>query len=188
MARIAALEAPYTDEVADQLTSMMPAGVPPIGLFRTFVKNLPMTRAMQPWGSYELGRDLSLSLRDREIVIDRTCACCGCEYEWGVHVAFFAERAGLDGPQVTSLTHGSASDPCWVDERDRVLIDAVDELHERSDLSDETWARVAGVFGEAECLDLLLLAGWYRAISYVARGARVDLEPGAPRFADVRPR
>ena len=73
----------------------MPPGVPPIALFRTFARNLPMTEAMPGWGSYELGRDLSLSMRDREIVIDRTCARCGCEYEWGVHVAFFAERAGL---------------------------------------------------------------------------------------------
>ncbi|HEV7760231.1 MAG TPA: hypothetical protein VGO78_14620 [Acidimicrobiales bacterium] len=32
-------------------------------------------------------------MRDREIVIDRTCARCGCQYEWGVHVAFFGDRA-----------------------------------------------------------------------------------------------
>jgi hypothetical protein len=29
----------------------------------------------------------------------------------------------------------------------------------------------------------LLLAGWYHAISYAARAARVPLEDGAPRFA-----
>ncbi len=28
-------------------------------------------------------------------------------------------------------------------------------------------------------------AGWYHAISYAANAARVELEPGAPRFADV---
>jgi len=185
MTRITALEPPYTDDVASQLASMMPEGVPPIGLFRTFAKNPLMTRAMQPWGTYELGRDLSLSLRDREIVIDRTCARCGCEYEWGVHVAFFAGKAKLDDAQVASLTHGSSADPCWADDRDRALIDAVDELHDRSDLSDGTWERLAAHRTEAELLDLLLLAGWYHAISYVARGARVELEPGAPRFADV---
>jgi hypothetical protein len=31
-----------------------------------------------------------------------------------------------------------------------------------------------------------MLAGWYHAISYAANAARVDLEPGAPRFADYR--
>ena len=40
---------------------MMPPGVPPILLFRTFVRNLPMTAAMHGWGGYELSRLLSLS-------------------------------------------------------------------------------------------------------------------------------
>ena len=86
---------PYPPQVAERLEAMMPPGVPPIVLFRTFVRNLPMTAAMSGWGSYELSKRLSLSMRDREIIIDRTCARCRCEYEWGVHVAFFAERAGL---------------------------------------------------------------------------------------------
>jgi Carboxymuconolactone decarboxylase family len=100
---------------------MMPPGVPPIALFRTFARNLTMTEAMRPWGGYELSHKLSLSLRDREIVIDRTCARCGCEYEWGVHVAYFAERAQLAPAQVASLTAGSADDECWTQERDRLL-------------------------------------------------------------------
>lgn len=186
--RIAPLSPPYEDEVAAQLASMMPEGVPPIRLFRTFAKNLPMTRAMGGWGSYELSRDLSLSLRDREIVIDRTCARCGCEYEWGVHVAFFAERAGLGGEQVTSLTHGSAADACWVDERDRVLIEVVDRLHETSDIDEELYTRASAVLGEPELLDLFMLCGWYHAISYAANASRVPLEDDAPRFADVRRR
>ena len=67
-------------------------------------------------------------MSDREIVIDRTTARCRCEYEWGVHVAFFAERAGLTGAQVSSLTCGDATDPCWPLDRDRILIEAVDAL------------------------------------------------------------
>jgi len=39
MARIPALEPPFTPDVAAQLATMMPAGMPPIGLFRTFAKN-----------------------------------------------------------------------------------------------------------------------------------------------------
>ena len=118
---------------------MMPPGVPPIALFRTFVRNQPMTAAMQPWGRHQLGRSLAVGLREREIVIDRTCARCGCEYEWGVHVAFFAERAGLDAAQVRSLTHGGPSDPCWVEEHERLLIRLVDELHDRSDVGEALW-------------------------------------------------
>ena len=95
MPRIEPISPPYEPAIAQQLEAMMPADVPPILLFRTFVRNLPMTSAMGGWGRYELSKRLSLSMRDREIVIDRTCARCGCEYEWGVHVALFAERVGL---------------------------------------------------------------------------------------------
>ena len=93
--RIEPAQPPYDEDVRRRLEAMMPRGVPPILLFRTFVKNIAMTEAMGTWGSYELSKGLSLSRRDREILIDRTCARCGCEYEWGVHMAFFADRVGL---------------------------------------------------------------------------------------------
>jgi alkylhydroperoxidase family enzyme len=183
VSRIMPLDPPYTVEVGSTLASMMPAGVEPIALFRTFAKNPGMTAAMQLWGRHELGRSLSVGLRDREIVIDRTCARCGCEYEWGVHVAFFAGRAALSDPQVASLTHGGADDPCWDTSRDRLLIRLVDSLHSDSDVDDELWALLAAEFGEAQLLDLLMLCGWYHAISFTARAARVPLEPWAPTFA-----
>ena len=185
MSRIDPVQPPYPPEVAERLAAMMPPGVPPILLFRTFVRNLPMTTALGGWGGYELSKRLSLSLRDREIVIDRTCARCGCEYEWGVHVAFFAERAGLSAGQITSLTHGTASDPCWNEERDRLLVEAADALHDSADIGDDLWTRLAGIFTEEQLLDLLMLCGWYHAISFTANGAGVAREEGAPHFADV---
>jgi len=140
---------------------------------------------MSGWGSYELSSRLTLSMRDREIVIDRTCARCGCEYEWGVHVAFFAERVGLDERQVTSSVTGGAEDDCWEDDRDRLLIRTVDALHDQGDIRDDLWLELVGEFDEANILDLLLLCGWYHAVSFAARTARVPLETGAPTFASV---
>jgi len=183
VARIEPLIAPYEPDVDEQLTRMMPPGVDPIGLFRTFARNMPMTVAMNGWGGYELGRTLSLSKRQREIVIDRVTARCGCEYEWGVHVAFFAEAVALSPEQVRSLTAGSPADACWEDPVERLLIEAVDSLHDTSDIDDELFARLRGVLPEAQLLDLFMLTGWYHAISFCARAARVDLEPGAPTFA-----
>jgi alkylhydroperoxidase family enzyme len=183
--RIGALEPPHEPAVAAQLQKMMPPNVPPIALFRTVVRNLPMAEAMTLWGSYELSRSLSLSLRDREIVIDRTCVRCGCEYEWGVHIAFFAERARFGRDQIRSLTHGGAGDPCWITERDRLLIRAVDALCGNRDIDNTLWEALRGEFDESEILDLTMLCGWYHAISFTARAARVPLEPGSPTFADL---
>jgi alkylhydroperoxidase family enzyme len=182
--RIEPLTEPFDPQTADVLTSMMPPGVPPIALFRTFAKNLPMTEAMRGWGAYQLGRKLSVDLRTREIVIDRTCARCGCEYEWGVHVGYFSERAGLTDDQIRSLTGGSAEDECWTDARDRLAIRLVDTLHDTSDVDDGLWAQLSESFDEGEILDLLMLCGWYHAISFTARACLVSPEPGAPRFSD----
>lgn len=182
--RIEPLAEPYDEQTGELLASMMPAGVPPIALFRTFARNPDMARAMYGWGRYELGKALSVDMRTREIVIDRVCARCGCEYEWGVHVAFFAERVGLDRDQVRSLTHGGADDPCWTEDRDRLTIRLVDSLHETSTVDDALWADLSAGLSDAQLLDLLMLVGWYHAISFTARAAGVALEPGAPRFAD----
>lgn len=185
MSRIEPLVAPFRPDVGEALSAMMPAGVPPIALFRTFAHNLPMTTAMRGWGGYELSKQLSVSMRQRELVIDRVTARCGCEYEWGVHVAFFAERVGLTPEQLASLTHGGATDPCWEDPAERALIALVDALHDRSDVDDTAWAAAAAHFDPAQLLDVCLLAGWYHAISFAANAARVPLEEGVPRFADV---
>jgi alkylhydroperoxidase family enzyme len=185
MARINPLEPPYEPAVAAQLESMMPPGAPPIGLFRTFARNLPMAQAMGGWGRYELSKRLSLSMRQRELVIDRVTALCHCEYEWGVHLAFFGDRVALTTEQKRSITHGAPDDDCWPAD-ESVLLRAVDELHDHADLNDRTWTSLESVFAPEQILDLLLLAGWYHAISYAANAARVPLEEGAPRFADVR--
>jgi alkylhydroperoxidase family enzyme len=185
--RIPPLEEPFPADAAAELAAMTPRGVPPIALFRTFARNVPMTSAMRGWGRYELSAALSLSMRQREIVIDRTCARCGCEYEWGVHVAFFAGRVDLSSAQVASLTHGGPTDDCWSDEVERILIELVDALHDQARVDDELWERAAVHLTDAQLLDVLLLCGWYHAISYVANGAGVELEPWAPRFADRGP-
>ena len=187
MTRIEPVQPPYDHDTAEQLATMMPTGAEPILLFRTFAKNLPMTSAMGSWGRYELHRHLSLSMRDREILIDRTCARCSCEYEWGVHIAFFANRVGLSTQQIASVTHGSADDACWTDERDRLLVRAADALHDHATIDDTLHGQLVAVFTEAELLDIYMLCGWYHAISYAANAAHVDLEPGAPTFDDHQP-
>jgi alkylhydroperoxidase family enzyme len=185
MTRIAPLCPPYTPEASERLEAMMPPGVPPILLFRTFARNLPMAKAMGQWGAYELSKNLTLTMRDREIVIDRTCARCRCEYEWGVHIAFFADRVKLTPEQQTSITHGSAADLCWTDDRDRILIEAVDAMHDSGTIDDSLFSRLATVLSDEQILDLTMLCGWYHAISFTANVAGVTREPGAPRFADV---
>jgi alkylhydroperoxidase family enzyme len=177
--RIAPVEPPYDDQTGAALAAL---GAP-IMLFRAFARRPDRARAIVGWGSYYLSRRLALTLRQRELVIDRTTALCRADYEWGIHVTTFAGKAGLTAAQIRSLAGGAPGDPCWTDPVDRAVLRAVDALHHRHDLDDDEWRSLAGGVGEEGAVDLLLLAGWYHAISYVARALRLPLEPGTGPLA-----
>ena len=182
--RIAPVSEPYEPATIGLLHKMTPPGTPPLALFTTLARNLALADAAHGLGSYQLSRKLSMSLRDREIVIDRTCVRCGCEYEWVVHVTHFAARAELTGDQTRSLLAGASSDPCWTNERDRVLIDVVDALCLSHDIDEALWARASTGLGAPQLLDALALCGWYHAVCFIANATRLEPEPGAARFAD----
>ena len=156
---------------------------PPIGIFRVFARRPDRAHGIAGWGRYYLSRRCALSLRHRELLILRTTARCGAEYEWGVHVQVFAGKAGLSGEQVRSVTAGHPDDPCWTDPADRAVLRAADALDRDCDLADADWAGLVAGVGEEGAVDALLICGWYRAISYVARATRLAPEPGAPLFA-----
>jgi hypothetical protein len=176
--RVPLVEPPHDDATAAALAALGP----PISLFRVFAHRPDRAHGIHGWGSYYLSRRCALSVRHREIVIDRTTMLCGAEYEWGIHIALFAAKAGLTEDQIRSLTSGAAADPCWADPDDRAVITAVDALHARNDLTDEEWAGLTTAVGPDGAVDLMLISGWYHAISYVARVARLTPEPGSPTF------
>ncbi|NMO16686.1 carboxymuconolactone decarboxylase family protein [Pyxidicoccus fallax] len=177
-ARIAPMEPPYTEAVATALERLMPAGVPPLVLFRTLAVNERVFSRMLAGGLLDKG---TVSLRERELVIDRTCWRCGSEYEWGVHVAFFGERVRLTPEEVQGLcTDDPEATP--FSPRERLLLRLCDELHASATVSDALWAELAREWTPSQLLELLALAGYYHAISYVTNALRLPLESFAARF------
>jgi alkylhydroperoxidase family enzyme len=174
--RLQPLEPPYDEEQAEVLELLGP----PISLFRVLARRPHLARGVSGWGRYYLSRQSALTLRQRELVIDRVVARCRADYEWGVHISVFAEKVGLTAAQVRSLARGAPDDPCWTDPHDRALLQAVDRLHDTHDLDDEAWAALVDGVGDDGALDVLLLAGWYHAISYAVRALRLPMEPGTP--------
>jgi alkylhydroperoxidase family enzyme len=177
-ARIAAAQPPYAADVQATFDRVMPPGVPPLTLFTTLARDTRLFERFQKGGLLDKGH---LSLRQREIVIDRVTALSGSEYEWGVHIAFFAKRAGLDAAQQRSLVRGGADDPCWSPE-ERLLLRACDALHARCDLDDALWGNLRGAFSEEALMEILLLTGFYRTVSYLTNALRLPLESYSVRF------
>jgi alkylhydroperoxidase family enzyme len=177
MSRIAALTPPYAPDIQAQFDRIM-RGAPPLALFRV------MAGHGRAWEKFRAGSLLDrgpLSLRAREIVIDRTCALNACEYEWGVHVGVFAEVAGLGAEEVRATVLGGADAPCW-SAAERALITAVDALHHRSTLSDGEFANLKSHYDDEQILEIILLCGFYRTVSYLANGLALPLEDNAARF------
>ncbi|HJV60786.1 MAG TPA: carboxymuconolactone decarboxylase family protein [Albitalea sp.] len=161
----------------------MAPGRAPLVLFTTLARDERLFGKFFSGGLLDRGH---LKLRERELVIDRTTALNGCEYEWGVHVAFFGERVGLTPRQTESLVHGGPQDDCW-SEGDALLLRLCDELHQTSTLSDDLWAALRAHHCEEAMLELLMLAGFYRTVSCLCNAIRLPLEPDGARFPRAQP-
>lgn len=182
--RILPIEPPYPDELNILFNKLMPpsAQVEPLRLFRTLAHNRDLTSRMHPLASGILGK-ATLNPTEREIVIHRTCARCGCEYEWGVHVVFFGGALNIPREKLDATVTASADDAIWT-ERESLLIRLADELHDTSTVSDELWGLVSQQWDTAQLIELCMVAGFYHLISFAANAARVEPEAWAARFPE----
>lgn len=178
MPRIDPLAKPYPAEFEAAMKVLM-RGADPFVLFTTLAKH---NRAWSKFGGGSLlDKGSPLSLRQREVVINRTTARCGCEYEWGVHVAGFAHHIGLDQAQITATVNGSADDPAWNDE-ESVLIATVDALLDSKKLSDSQWTALRQHFDEAQSLEIVQLVAFYHGVALICGALELPLEANAARF------
>ena len=180
--RIAPLEPPYEPAIGQMLAKWMPpdSRIEPLRLFRTLALHESLFGRMLPLGAGILGHGL-LEPRLRELMILRTCARCGAEYEWGVHVTFFGSAVGLTPAEVEATARAGAEDPVF-SERERWVIRLADELHDTGAASDATFAELKRHFSPPQILELTITAGWYHTISFVINTAQVEHEPWAARL------
>src|SRR5689334_14616163 len=143
-ARIDPASPPYSEPVRDALARIMPEGVPPLTLFRVLAVNERVFGRAMAGGLLDRG---SISLREREIVILRTCARLGSEYEWGVHVTFFSAKARLT-PEEVAATRAAA--PAAFAGAEGLLVRLVDALVDTRTVADELFAELGGAFSPAQ--------------------------------------
>ena len=159
----------------------MPEGMEPLLLFRVMARSERLLPRFMRAGVLDAG---PVPARDREIVIHRTTARCGAEYEWGVHVVAFGRPLGLGEDVLRATVSGDAEDPAF-DARQSALVRLCDELHDTQTLSDETWARLRAHWDELQILELIYTVGLYHTVSFLVNGLRLEREPFGARFAEV---
>lgn len=169
---------PYSPEVQTRFETVVPPGVEPLLLFRV------MAKSERAWNKLIGGSMLDpgpLTLRQREIIIDRTCALAGCEYEWGVHVALFAKAAGLRAEEISATIDGDPFASCW-SPSESALIEAANSLFHNGKLSSAELDNMLLYYDEEAIVEIIQLAGYYRTISYLIHTFDLPLERFGARF------
>lgn len=169
---------PYPDDIAVILARYPQRGGYLLALFRTFANS---RRFLEKGVPNLLDAESPLPLRQREIVILRVTANLNCEYEWGVHVAAFAKRAGFTDEQIAATRLGGAESSCWSTE-DSLLIRIVDDICADGRVSDVSLPAFQEAWSLEQQLEILALCGAYHTVSFVANTARLPPEPFAARF------
>lgn len=147
-----------------------------LSLFRIFANSLRfLTKAVPNL----LDKESPLPLRIREIVILKTTAHRGCEYEWGVHVSVFAKAATLTQNEVrATLATGTQG---W-EGRESRLVAAIEQLCSSAQLDETSLTDFQSDWSLEEQLEILALVGTYTTISLVANVAQLEPEPFGARF------
>ena len=94
----------------------------------------------------------------------------GATYEWSHHVEI-GKEAGLSDADIAAVQSGDAND-----EFDRAVLSAVDELDEKTNLSDQTWAALGERLDERQRMDLIFTTGGYIALAMALNTFGVEVE------------
>jgi 4-carboxymuconolactone decarboxylase len=113
--------------------------------------------------------------RDQELVILRVGWNCHSVYEFGQHT-LFGRSVGLTDDEIARIAGAPGE---WA-ANDAALIAFADELCTTNDITDQTWSALSARFGDADLVELLLLAGYYRMVSGLLNSAGVELESWTP--------
>ena len=135
----------------------------------TLVRHPKLTRAYLRFSSYLLYGS-TLPPRIREQVILRVAHRRDCAYEWSHHVEI-GKEAGLSDADIEAVQSGEAND-----EFDRALLRAVDELDEKTNISDQTWAALGERLDERQRMDLIFTIGGYIALAMALNTFGVEVE------------
>jgi alkylhydroperoxidase family enzyme len=177
--RIAPLSAPYAPDIAAAFERVMPPGMAPLELFRTMARSPRVLQRIFAGNFLDKG---SISLREREILILRTCARCASEYEWGVHVSLFARRAGLSEQEVAATLDYPMKEDDWA-EAELLLLALADTLHDKANVDDALWTKLARHYTQEQLLEMIAVVGCYHTISFMTNALAIKNEDFAARFA-----
>ncbi len=153
----------------------------PINIFGTLAHHPALLKQFNRMGGQLLRRGL-VPGREREIVILRVGANARSRYEFGQHVLIGRDE-GLTDAEIEAIRTGAIgtdTTPHPWSADDLALLALADDLHTDDCVTDETFAALRRRWNDAELVELLVLAGFYRLVSGFLNSAGVELDDGVP--------
>ena len=170
--RLPPLPADQWDEAVQRaLAPMLPADGPrdANNALATFAHHPALAKAFLRFNIHLLYSS-TLPPRVRELAILRIAHRRQCAYEWTHHVTL-AREAGLRDDEIAAVRRGEAAD-----EFERAVLAGVDELDEKSRMSDETWATLGERLNDRQRMDLVFTVGCYTLLAMAFNTFGVQLE------------
>jgi alkylhydroperoxidase family enzyme len=163
-----------TEEAQEVLESAISRDGTPLNIFRMLSHHPKLLKRFNLMGGFILNKGL-LPVREREIVILRVGWRAQSVYEFGQHTEI-GLRCGLTREEIAGLA-GAAHD--W-SEDDRLLIALADELCDDDCVTDTTYGGLSKRWSDAEMMELVVTAGFYRLVSGFLNTFGVQLDEGVP--------
>ncbi|MEM8905475.1 MAG: carboxymuconolactone decarboxylase family protein [Actinomycetota bacterium] len=163
-----------SDEVAELLANALTHDGTPLNIFGVLAHHPKLLKRFNLMGGFLLNKGL-VPAREREIVILRVGWNARSVYEFGQHTVI-GRDVGLADTEIAAIA-GAPHD--WSAD-DQALIDLADDLCARDAVSEATWAALRPRWSDAELVELVVCAGFYRLVSGFLNTFGVELDDGVP--------
>lgn len=163
-----------THELLSKFSRLRGDDVEVLNVFGTIAHHPTLMRKWLVFATYVLTKS-SLDPRTRELVVLRVGWRCSAPYEWGQHVVV-GRTVGLTDDDVARVAEGPDA-PGWT-ELEAAALQATDELHDRSTITDATWAALRPHVTDEQLLDLVFLVGQYHLVSFALNACGVVRDDG----------
>jgi alkylhydroperoxidase family enzyme len=144
----------------------------PLNIHNIMAHHAALTRAWMPYRNHIVANS-SLEPKHRELLILRTARNCDSIYEWEHHVVR-GRDAGLSDEEIQRVKEEPAAAKWPPDVR--FLLQAADECHCNSAISDATYQELCLHFDEQQQLDIIATVGMYMTLAIIIKTYRVPME------------
>ena len=174
--RVEPLDAAQQSAEAQDIMAGLPENMTALNIMKTLAQHPDLMRRWMVFANHILGKS-TLPVRERELLILRIGYLCQSGYEWGQHV-LIARQAGMTDDEIRACQTGSATP--GLSDRDRLLFQATEELHEDAHVSDATWAALAQHLNTQQLMDVVFTVGQYNLVSMALNSFGVQPDEGLP--------